>query len=104
MFFFSQLIFYLIWNEKFNVPSNAIEDTIEILRCSEYSADSKISFIIEKLSIATSKPTARRYSSNLRAFSMMIQKTSPAVYVQLHCENILTTFLPMATAVHVSIG
>ena len=80
-------------NESNGRPQNdadAIDEAINILENSKYKMDSKISFLIEQLSIATSKPTSRRYSSALLAFCMILHKTSPTAYNQLLGENILT--------------
>ena len=77
-------------NENPPPSPDAIVEAIETLEQSDCCTDNKISFIIEQLSLSVSKPTARRYSPSLLAFSIMIQKTSPAAYAQLLHENILT--------------
>ena len=77
-------------NENPPPSHDAIADAIEILVQSDCCTDNKISFIIEQLSLSASKSTTRRYSPSLLAFSMMIQKISPAAYAQLLHENILT--------------
>ena len=69
-----------------------LQNAIEILQNSNFRTDSKVSFIIEQLSMLQRKPTARRYSSSLLAFAMMLSKTSPAAYKQLLREEIF--FLP----------
>ena len=73
---------------------DVLQNAIEILQNSNsnFRTDSKVSFIIEQLSMLQRKPTARRYSSSLLAFAMMLSKTSPAAYKQLLREEIF--FLP----------
>ena len=56
---------------------------------SDSNVDTKISFIIEQLSLVSCKPTARGYSSSYLAFAIMFHKTSPAAYNHLLRDNIL---------------
>ena len=93
--FLGNLVFYLkrISSGENHKPlgnPNATEEAIEILECSNYGTNSKMSFIIEQLTLVSSKPTARKYSSSYLAFAIMSHKISTAAYKHLQSEDILT--------------
>ena len=60
--------------------NNALKEAIENLKNSDSNVDTRISFIIEQLSLVSCKPTAHRYSSSYLAFPIMFPKISPAAY------------------------
>ena len=76
------------WNQSKSAYTNdALMEAIEILENSYSNVDTKISFIIEQLSLISCKPTFRMYSSSYLAFAIMFHKISPAAYNHLVREN-----------------
>ena len=57
-------------HEKPRDSHDPLKEAIEVLENLEYSADTKISFILKQLSLVSSKSTARRYSSSYLAFPL----------------------------------
>ena len=69
-----------VMHEKPRDSHDPLQEAIDVLENSEYSADTKISFILEQLSLVSSKPTARRYSSSYL----------PLFYIRYHLPHIST--------------
>ena len=92
-----KLVVKILWyleetssNQSKSANTNyALKEAIEILENSDSNVDTKISFIIEQLSLVSCKPTAL-YSSSYLVFATMFHKISPAAYNHLLRENILT--------------
>ena len=67
-----------------------VDAVIKILKNPRFQSNKKVGFLIEQLQLLLKKPNARRYSPSMLALCVLLQRQSPACYLQLYEDGFLT--------------